>query len=57
MTDKAPNLLWDIDRHHGHAKTKKELDDEKCLKDAIENEEMQENLERIHKHTHVPPAA
>ncbi len=54
MTNKAPNLLREIDCHHGHVKTKKELDHEKQLNTAIENEEVKENLEYIHSHAHVP---
>jgi hypothetical protein len=50
MTDKAPNLQREVDRHHGQAKTRKELDHEKLLNDAIEKEEVQENLEYIRKH-------
>jgi hypothetical protein len=57
MTDKAPNLLRDIDHHHGHVKTKKELDHEKLLNDAIENEEVRENLEYMHSHAHAPAKA
>jgi hypothetical protein len=54
MTDKAPNLQWEVDRHHGHAKI--ELDREKLLSDAIEKEEVQQNLEYIHKHAYVQAA-
>ena len=56
MTDKAPDLQWEVDRHHGHAKTRKELDHEKLLNDAIEKEEVQENLEYIRKHAYVQAA-
>jgi hypothetical protein len=56
MTDKAPNLQWEVDRNHGHAKTKTELDHEKLLNDAIEKEEVQENVEYIRKHAYVQAA-
>ncbi|MGA2995129.1 hypothetical protein [Bradyrhizobium sp.] len=56
MTDKAPDLQSEVDRHHGHAKTKKELDHDKLLNDAIEKEEVQENLEYIRKHACVQAA-
>jgi len=56
MTDKAPNLQWEVDQHHGHAKTTEELDQEKLLNDAIEKEEVQENLEYVRTHTYVQAA-
>jgi hypothetical protein len=47
MTGKVPNLQWEIDQHHGRPKTKNEMAHEKLLNDAIEKEEVQENLDYI----------
>jgi hypothetical protein len=59
MTDKALEPMREVNRpaNVGHVKTKRELDEEKFLKDAIENEEVQENLEHMRGHAHVPPEA
>jgi hypothetical protein len=57
MTDKAPNLQREVDRHQDQAKIKKELDHEKLLNDAIEKEEVQENLEYIRKHAYAQAVA
>jgi hypothetical protein len=57
MTDKNP--MWEVNRPTkvSRVKTKRELDEEKFLKDAIESEEVQENLECIRGHARVPREA
>jgi hypothetical protein len=53
MTDNVSNRQREVDRPQDQAKIKKELDHQKLLNDAIEKEEVQENLEHIRKHAYA----